>query len=189
MYAFVSSPAYLPSQVSANLKAPIKDRCVPSGTAPPALPPGLCDRNLLQASMAAAEAICCQHNAVQFKLSVVTDGYLQRWPLQSRPKGYTIGISRRAPWQRHKSCRQPEFLQIQLSVVQLFLHSGMAPPAPPQGLYDRDLSQASLAAAQAIADLQDKPEPWSGIIPQEDTARNSQGKQQETVQSCTTEHG
>ena len=64
----------------------------------------------------------------------------------------------------------------------------MAPPAPPEGLYDRDLSQASLAAARAIADLQDKPEPWSGIMPQEDAARNSQGKQQESVQSCASVH-
>ena len=44
---------------------------------------------------------------------------------------------------------------------------GQRPPAPLQGLYDRDLSEASLAAARAIADLQEKREPWNGVVPHE----------------------
>ena len=52
----------------------------------------------------------------------------------------------------------------------------MVPPDPPAGLYDRDLSQASLAAAQAIADLQEKPEPWSGIAPHDHLAPSTSGE-------------
>ena len=52
----------------------------------------------------------------------------------------------------------------------------MVPPNPPEGLYDKDLSQASLAAAQAIADLQEKPEPWSGIAPHDHLAPSSNGE-------------
>ena len=53
----------------------------------------------------------------------------------------------------------------------------MAAPALPEGLYDRDLSQASLAAAQAIADLQERPEPWSGLAPQDHPAHPCDGDQ------------
>ncbi|KAL0036450.1 hypothetical protein WJX77_008242 [Trebouxia sp. C0004] len=50
-------------------------------------------------------------------------------------------------------------------VVTLGILRGLQPPVPLKGLYDRDLSEASLAAAQAIADLQEKHEPWTGIVP------------------------
>lgn len=50
-------------------------------------------------------------------------------------------------------------------VVTLGVLRGLRPPTPLQGMYDRDLSEASLAAAGAIADLQEKREPWSGVAP------------------------
>ena len=61
-------------------------------------------------------------------------------------------------------------------VVTLGILRGMQPPAPLRGLYDRDLSEASLAAAQAIADLQESHEPWSGVTPQDAAARDSGGE-------------
>jgi len=60
-------------------------------------------------------------------------------------------------------------------VVTLGILRGLQPPAPLRGLYDRDLSEASLAAAQAIADLQEKHEPWSGIVPNDVAMTNSAG--------------
>ncbi len=60
-------------------------------------------------------------------------------------------------------------------VVTLGILRGLHPPAPLRGLYDRDLSEASLAAAQAIADLQEKHEPWSGIVPNDVAMTNSAG--------------
>ena len=50
-------------------------------------------------------------------------------------------------------------------VVTLGVLRGLRPPPPLTGLYDKDLSEASLAAAGAIADLQDRREPWSGGTP------------------------
>ena len=55
-------------------------------------------------------------------------------------------------------------------VVTLGVLRGLRAPAPLRGLYDRDLSEASLAAAQAIADLQEKREPWSGVVPHDTAA-------------------
>lgn len=55
-------------------------------------------------------------------------------------------------------------------VVTLGFMRGLHPPPPVGGLYDRDLSEASLAAAGAIADLQEQREPWSGVIPRDTTA-------------------
>ena len=60
-------------------------------------------------------------------------------------------------------------------VITLGILRGLQPPAPLTGLYDRDLSEASLAAAQAIADLQEKHEPWSGIVPNDAAVTNSAG--------------
>ena len=57
-----------------------------------------------------------------------------------------------------------------LKVVTLGILKGQRPPAPLQGLYDRDLSEASLAAARAIADLQEQREPWNGVVPHEAAA-------------------
>ena len=59
-------------------------------------------------------------------------------------------------------------------VVTLGVLKGLHPPTPMRGLYDRDLSEASLAAAGAIADLQEKREPWSGLPPR-DTAASTAG--------------
>lgn len=58
-------------------------------------------------------------------------------------------------------------------VVTLGVLKGLRPPTPLRGLYDRDLSEASLAAAGAIADLQEKREPWSGITPPGATASSA----------------
>ncbi|KAL0052569.1 hypothetical protein WJX82_004051 [Trebouxia sp. C0006] len=58
-------------------------------------------------------------------------------------------------------------------VVTLGILRGLQPPAPLRGLYDRDLSEASLAAAKAIADLQEKHEPWSGVVPNDAAVTNS----------------
>ena len=60
-------------------------------------------------------------------------------------------------------------------VVTLGILRGLQPPAPLRGLYDRDLSEASLAAAKAIADLQEKHEPWSGVVPNDAAVTNSTG--------------
>ena len=60
-------------------------------------------------------------------------------------------------------------------VITLGILRGLQPPAPLTGLYDRDLSEASLAAAQAIADLQEKHEPWSGVVPNDAAVTNSAG--------------
>ena len=59
-------------------------------------------------------------------------------------------------------------------VVTLGVLKGLHPPTPMRGLYDRDLSEASLAAAGAIADLQEKQEPWSGVA-RHDTAASTAG--------------
>lgn len=60
-------------------------------------------------------------------------------------------------------------------VVTLGVLRGLQPPAPLRGLYDRDLSEASLAAAKAIADLQEKHEPWSGVVPNDAAVTNYTG--------------
>ena len=65
-------------------------------------------------------------------------------------------------------------------VVTLGVLKGLHPPTPMRGLYDRDLSEASLAAAGAIADLQVKREPWSGVTPR-DTAVTTTGGIPSTV--------
>lgn len=65
-------------------------------------------------------------------------------------------------------------------VVTLGVLKGLQPPTPMRNLYDRDLSEASLAAAGAIADLQVKREPWSGITPR-DTAVTTTGGIPSTV--------
>lgn len=60
-------------------------------------------------------------------------------------------------------------------VVTLGVLRGLHPPTPLKGLYDRDLSEAAIAAAGAIADLQEKREPWSGVTPHDATA-STEGK-------------
>ena len=52
---------------------------------------------------------------------------------------------------------------------------GLQPPPPLQGLYDHDLSEASLAAARAIADLQERREPWNGVVPHESAQSETTG--------------
>lgn len=71
-------------------------------------------------------------------------------------------------------------------VVTLGILRGLQPPAPLRGLYDRDLSEASLAAAQAIADLQEKHEPWSGVVPNDAAVTNAAGSNitQPTLSAC-----
>ena len=59
-------------------------------------------------------------------------------------------------------------------VITLGVLRGLHPPPPVRGLYDQDLSEASLAAAGAMADLQEKREPWSGVTPR-DTAAGTAG--------------
>ena len=60
-------------------------------------------------------------------------------------------------------------------VVTLGVLKGLHPPTPVRGLYDQDLSEASLAAAGAVADLQEKREPWSGVAPGDSAASTAGG--------------
>lgn len=71
--------------------------------------------------------------------------------------------------------RNQDQLVALLQVVTLGIVKGLRPPPPLRGLYDRDLSEAALAAAGAIADLQEQREPWNGVLPHEAAAPAAAG--------------